>query len=241
MRILDNSRQIPKDKNYIANSNYCDYLYGYLQAMSSWDGIVGHPRYVFKKSINYSRIANDLGKSRQTISKKFKQMIDGDIENNMKPLIRLSQDGDKYELIYLEGNLAMLVPQTTLQVLVSTLNENSISLYVYLLNRYLANASREYQFSYPELKNAIGIGNKSHGNNSTISSILFILKKIGLLDYRERKMITENGLVKSEHYITWMTNEIEGLPSDIEDQSKDKKRWDLYKKMTGKERTEAAC
>ena len=108
----------------------------------------------------------------------------------MKSLIRLSEDGEKYELIYLEANLAMLVPQTTLQVLVSTLNENSISLYVYLLNRYIANAERGFQFSYPELKNAIGIGNKSHGNNGTITSILFILKKIGLLDYREKKVVT---------------------------------------------------
>lgn len=232
MHILDNSRQIPKTKDYIANSKYCDYLYGYLQSMSNWDGIVGHPRYVYKKSISYSRIAEDLDKSRQTISKKFKSMLEGDIKNNMLPLIKQSEDGTKYELVYLEGNLAMLVPETTLQVLVSTLNDNTISTYVYLLNRYLANNEREFQFSYTELKNAIGIGNKSHGNNYIITSILFVLKKIGLLNWEERKVVTETGLMKSEHYITWMTNDIEDLPEDMDD-----KGWKLFSKMTGREKS----
>lgn len=226
MRVIDNSRQIPKVKNYIANSNYCDYLYGYLQAMSNWDGVIGHPRYVYKKSINYSRIAADLNKSRQTISKKFKLMIEGDVENGMLPLIRLSQDGQKYELIYLEGNLAMLVPQNTLQVLVSALSENSISLYVYLLNRYIANKENKFQFSFNQLKSAIGLCANSHGNNGAIVSILFVLKKIGLLDYKDVKMVAETGLIKTQHYIMWMTNVIDGLPQGIEGKGEE-----LYNKM----------
>lgn len=227
MRIVDNSRQIPKTKNYIANSNYCDYLYGYLQAMSNWDGVIGHPRYVYKKSINYSRIAADLNKSRQTISKKFKLMIEGDAENGMLPLIRLSEDGQRYQLIYLEGNLAMLVPQNTLQVLVSALSENSISLYVYLLNRYIANKENKFQFSFTQLKNAVGLCANSHGNNGAIVSILFVLKRIGLLDYKEVKMVAETGLIRTEHYVMWMTNVIDGLPQVIEGKGQE-----LYNKMT---------
>ena len=45
-KVIDNSRQIPKLKEFMASANYYDTLYGYLQAMSHWDGITGHPRYV---------------------------------------------------------------------------------------------------------------------------------------------------------------------------------------------------
>lgn len=214
MQVLDNSRQIPKVKDYISNAKYCDYLYGYLQAMSRWDGIVGHPRYVYKKSINFSRIAADLNKSRQTISKKFKMLIQGDIDNGFAPLIR--ENGDKYQLIYLEGNLAMLVPDNTLKVLVSTLKQNTLSVYVYLLNRYLANGKQSFKFSYPELKIAIGIATKSNGNNYIITSILFILETIGLLKYKSQLGVVD-GKVYSAHYITWMTNKINGLPDDLDD------------------------
>mgnify|MGYP002621704762 CR=1 FL=1 len=93
MEIVANSRQIPKTKEYTASPEYYDTLYGYLQTMSKWDGIVGHPRYVYKKDINYSKIANDLDKSRQTISKRFKEMLEGTKENEestIAPLVRLS-------------------------------------------------------------------------------------------------------------------------------------------------------
>ena len=201
MRILDNSRQIPKTKVYTASEEYCDYLYGYLQRMSSWDGVIGHPRYIFKNCINFSRIAKDLGKTRQTIGKKFKRMLEGS-----PPLIR--QVGDKYQLVYLEGNLAMLVPDDTLGVLVSTLKENTISIYVYLLNRYIANGERGFKFSYGQLKSVVGMGVKSHGNNYIIASILFVLEKIGLLRLSEKKIFDE-GCVSTEHEVVWMTNKLD--------------------------------
>ena len=108
----------------------------------------------------------------------------------MSPLIQLNEDGTKYELVYLTGNLAMLVPDETLKILVSTLNENTISVYVYLLNRYIANGENSYKFSYTELKTAIGLGNKSHGNNYQIRAILFVLSKLGLLKYKEELLQT---------------------------------------------------
>lgn len=83
VKILDNSRQVPKVKEYTADQRYCDYLYGYLQRMSCWDGVIGHPRYIWKKSVNFSKIGKDLGKTRQTIAKKFKMMVEGEL-----PLIR---------------------------------------------------------------------------------------------------------------------------------------------------------
>ena len=54
LQIADNSRQIPKDKIYLKNTTYHDYLYGYLQSKAHWDGVVGHPRVVPKKEVNFS-------------------------------------------------------------------------------------------------------------------------------------------------------------------------------------------
>lgn len=214
LKVQANSRQVPKHKDYISNSKYCDYLYGYLQAASQWDGVIGHPRFIYKKSINFSRIATDLGKSRQTISTKFKNLEKGDVDHGVLPLIRLSEDGTKYELIYLEGNLAMLVPELTLKVLVSTFNEHTISVYVYLLNRYYASQCKGFQFSFPELKSAIGISQKSHGNNYIISSILLILQRAGLLELESKTLNTDKGLIKTHYFVKWMTNDIEEVPEE---------------------------
>lgn len=236
MKIIDNSRQIPKAKQYLTSSNYYDILYGYLQAMSKWDGNPDHPRYVYKKSVNYSRIAQDLDSSRQTVSKRFKSMLQGTAQNqgsSIPPLIRLSDDGKRYELISLAASVTMLIPQSTLEVLVSVLNDNAISTYAYLFNRYWANKCKQFTFSYKEVKNAIGIAANSNGNNYIIKSILFILQKIGLLKY-EQEIVYKNGELGYQNRITWMTNEIEDLPQDIENQVADRKRKELYQKMTGK-------
>lgn len=239
MQILENSRQIPKTKEYMSNKKYCDYLYGYLQTISHWDGILGHPRYVYKNVINFSRMAQDLDKTRQTVSKKFKAMLEGDPQHDVMPLIQLNEDGTKYELVYLTGNLAMLVPDETLKVLVSALNDNAISIYVYLLNRYIANGEQEFRFTYAELKTAVGLGNKSHGNNYQVRAILFVLYKLGLLTYKEKTVETDKGLIKTQNYITWMTNDIDILPEEInEEDQKDEKRWTLYTKITGRGKTE---
>lgn len=226
MQIVSNSRQIPKTKEYIANSSYCDNLYGYLQAMSHWDGVLTHPRFVYKKEINYSKIAKDLNRSRQTISTKFKLMLEGTKENEksgLPPLIR--KKDNIFELIALESNLAMLVPQSTLEVLVSALSDHAISIYVYLFNRYYASGRRPFQFSYTQLKNAIGIAAKSNGNNYIIKSILYVLEKIGLIKYSSKDVVNEVGQLVKAHYIEKMWNELEDCPEELENNI-------LYRKLS---------
>lgn len=49
MKISNNSRQIPRDKEYLADINYCDYLYSYLQVISKWNGKPDSLRYIPKK------------------------------------------------------------------------------------------------------------------------------------------------------------------------------------------------
>lgn len=53
-------------------------------------------------------MAEKLHKTRQTISKRFKFLLEGD--ENTAPLIRYDEEKKVYELIAMKSNLAMLVP-----------------------------------------------------------------------------------------------------------------------------------
>lgn len=75
----------------------------------------------------------------------------------------------------------MLVPYGTLQVLTSTVTENVISIYVYLLNRYIASYEQPFRYTINELKTTIGLSVNTRSNNYIISSILLLLEKLGLL------------------------------------------------------------
>ena len=50
-----------------------------------------------------------------------------------------NEEKDRYELPTLDANMAMLIENKTLRKMISALNENSINVYIYLLNRYLEN------------------------------------------------------------------------------------------------------
>lgn len=203
MQIEKDSRQVPKVRDYMANSKYCDILYCYFQTISVWDNTVGHPRTFSKKEKNFSKIGAILGQSRQTISKKFKNLLD---------LGLIKETEDNYELIILEEDLASLIPIETLRVLVNTMNDNTISIYVYLLNRYYATISggqQEFLFTKEQLKNIVGLSITTRSNDYIVDDILAILQKLNLLQFESRDVIDKNtGDTKTYLYITKMSNKI---------------------------------
>lgn len=216
LTIKTNSRQIPSSKQILSNAKYCDLLYSYLQGISSRDSEKNNCRYIQKKDIKFSSIAEQLNMSRQTISKKFKSMLEG--QENALPLIKYSQEEKKYYLIDLDRSIATLVQHNTLLIMISCLQQRVISIYVYLLNRYFASGCNEFSYTMEELKKAIGLGHKSTGNNYIINSALVVLKKLGLLNYRYQQVKNPGQHDKTVCYITWMKNEINELPEDLNDQ-----------------------
>lgn len=134
LKIQPNSRQVPKTKDICANKKYYDILYAYLQCISVRDELTGI-RYFTKKDINFSKLGDMFNLSRQTVSTKFK---------NLKELGLVEEMKDNYKLVELNANLASLVPYNTLKLITDTLNENSISTYIYLLNCYYANDCRPF-------------------------------------------------------------------------------------------------
>ncbi len=113
--------------------------------------------------------------SRQTVSTKFKNLKELGLVNELA-------NGD-YELRILEKELAFLVPYDTLKLITDALSENSVSTYVYLLNRYWANEGKPFQFTLEQIKSHIGICTTTRSNDNVITNILFVLEKIGLIKY----------------------------------------------------------
>lgn len=175
MQLRSNSRQVPKNIEYTSDKKYSDLLYSYLQCISEYDGSC---RVIEKKKIKFSKIGDKIGLGRQTTSKRFKDLL---------ILGLVKEEGELYILENLERNIAALVPYDVLQVLVDTLSDNSISIYVYLMNRFIANKEEPFDIYMDQLKTYVGISTSTTSNNTTIVNILNVLQKLGLIKFIVRK------------------------------------------------------
>ena len=188
LQVQNNSRQVPSIERYTADKKYNDILYGTLQEMSYMeviDDVVS--RYVDKGDIVFATLGNKIGLSRQVTSTKFKNLID-------LGLIEYMEKERRYKLKYLDKSISALIPFETLRKLNNSLSQNSISLFVYLLKRYIANGEQEFIATMSQMKKFIGIAVNTTSNNDVINDILQILKLIGLVDMELRK-IEENKTV----------------------------------------------
>ena len=202
LKVQPNSRQMPKAKTICSNKKYYDILYAYLQCISQRDEET-NKRYFYKKDINFSKLGEIFGLSRQTVSTKFK---------NLKELGLIEENGsDTYFLIELSTDLASLIPYNTLKLLTDTLSENAISAYIYLLNCYYSNECRPFQFSLDQVKTYIGISTATRSNNDVITNILYVLEKIGLIKYSLSALSQEEDTfqnIKTIYQLDWLTNKL---------------------------------
>jgi DNA-binding transcriptional ArsR family regulator len=180
MTIQSNSRQVPKVRMYTANKMYYDLLYGVLQEMSYYDfDLWGERRrYIDKCNIKYVDLAERIGLTRQSVSSKFKNLIE-------LGLIEYEEEEKRYVLNSLDKNEAALIPFETLRRLNNTVNHNCISIYVYLLNRFVAAEQKEYMITLGQLKMFIGLSDTTNSNNVVVTDILVVLRKLGLVDFRK--------------------------------------------------------
>ncbi len=201
----ESNRQVPKSQDYLANKQYHDILYGYLQFISDvWN--TNDPsvkrRIIHKKDINFSKLGEHFGLSRQTVSTKFKSLIDMGLIEQV--------DKDTYELTRLSQIDGFLIPYKTLKVLCDTLNEKSISVYTYLYNRYYANGKEPFKFTLAQVKANVGLSDKTRSNDDIVTNILFVLQKLGLLKYSLTALEQSDNFqnIKTIYQIDWMTTEL---------------------------------
>lgn len=189
---------MPKRTPHTANKLYSDVVYAWLQLHSQHEAGTDI-RWINKKDVNFTLMAEQLGLTRQSVAKKFKNLLcvkDEDkitrkpeeidkLPEDMKGLglISYNRNLKRYEILTLNSKLAMLIEKETLRKMLSTFNENTISAFIYFLNRFLANKEQPYEFTIEQVKVFIGIGVRSRSNNYIVTDIMSILKKLGLIKY----------------------------------------------------------
>ena len=203
MHIQYNSRQIPSNKQYTANKEYSDLIYGYLQQQSVLDEKQGI-RYVQKKDMNYTKIGQILELTRQTVSKKIGSLIE-------QGLLYYDEENKRYILTELEASLAALLPCDTVRILCVNLKERSLSVLVYLIKSYYQHNCEPFEINLDVMKDFVGLNVDNRGrNNQIMKDILLLLQKLGLVDYRiDRVMDEKTGGYRTKYIIEKVDNSIQ--------------------------------
>lgn len=186
-QIKKNSRQIPSSSSIIKEKDYCDLLYAWIQCNSERTAPTSQDRRIPKKMLNWSAIERDFTRpipgdkpekvmSRKTISKYYDHLKE-------KGLLKEQNDGYVY-LTLLNPDEANLIEYNTLSKLLNVLQKNSLSIYIYLFNRYYANGRQPYIATIKQIKEFIGIATTTTSNNLIVSDTIDILKRLKLLDYK---------------------------------------------------------
>ena len=171
---------MPKDTQIMSDKNYYDVIYAWFQCKSERETSSGI-RYLEYSKSKYVTIAEECGIDRRSASKYVNKLLE-------MGLLEKDDDNKRYLLRQLENVTATLVPYNTLRQLVNALNRNTINIFVYLLNRYIASGETEFIITHKELKDRIGISSSSSSNNIVINDILDILQRLGLVQYELRQI-----------------------------------------------------
>lgn len=214
MQIKKNSRQMPSHISITREKDYCDLLYAWLQCNSERVSTDDPQRRIAARLINFSAIERDFtrptgdnGKqtekvmNRRTIAKYFEHLQE-------QKLISEKQEDGYYYLTVLEREEANLIEYTTLSKLMNVLQRHSLTIYIYLFNRYCANGYEPFIATMRQIKEFIGIATTTSSNNLIITDTIEILERLGLL--KMKRIRTEEQKVLME--FQWVTNE---LPNKI--------------------------
>ena len=186
VEIEKNSRQMPSINGIVKEKDYCDLLYAWLQCNSERENLVGQRRRIEKKKVKWVAIERDFTRilsdgteekvmSRKTIAKYFNYLVE-------KGFVTEENGDDYYYLTVLSAAEANLIEYNTLSKLMNVLQKNSISIYIYLFNRYCANGYQPFIATLKQIKDFIGIATSTTSNNIIVDDTIDILKRLKLLD-----------------------------------------------------------
>lgn len=198
---------MPSASMIVREKDYCDLLYAWLQCNSERENINSSQRRIEKKRVKWAAIERDFTRtlsdgstekvmSRKTIAKYFTHLVD-------QGLISEGED-EYYYLTVLDASEANLIECITLSKLYNVLQKNSISIYIYLFNRYCANGYQPFIATLKQIKDFIGIATTTTSNNIIVDDTIDILKRLGLLDV---KLITGDDN-KTYLEFQWVRNEL---------------------------------
>lgn len=190
-------RMIPLTDEFMKDKKLYDKVWGYLQSISYLTKDNQRIVYKTKQSTStaiHKAVAVEIGKTpkgnpKYDISAKT-------IDNTLKLYkalgmvtdgIAKDKDGIEVKVYFLSQKFERykLIPLDTLRILLNATNNNTIKVYVYLLDRYEYKAltKEKYNFTLKELCGAIGYSEDR--GREIVKDILFVLQKLGLIEYRE--------------------------------------------------------
>ena len=207
MTIPQNSRQVPSSAYLIRPKEYCDLLWAWLQCNSERINPHIPGRRVSKKIVKWTAIEKDFTRTtidgkvekimgRKAIAKYFNYLIEQEMV--------IDEDDGWYYLKVLDASDANLIEFNTLSKLMNVLQKNSISVYVYLFNRYYANGLEPFIVTMSQIKEFIGVATTTTSNNIFISDTIDILQRLKLLDYTIQHE-GEKTIIK----MLWVKNKLE--------------------------------
>ena len=211
MNISKNSRQMPSTSIIVKEKDYCDLLYAWLQCNSERESLDGVRRRIEKKKVKWTVIEKDFTRtlsdgtvekvmSRKTIAKYFQHL-------QKQGLIVERSETEIDEFYYLKvlgRSDANLIEYHTLTKLMNVFQKNSISIYIYLFNRYCANGYQPFVATIKQIKDFIGIASSTTSNNAIVDDTIEILKRLGLLEMR----LVQGDDSRTYMEFQWIRNEL---------------------------------
>lgn len=175
------TRQFPSDNETLADQFFMDLLYSYLQAESSWSGVVGEPRYISKKDIDKDYLYKLFKIGKTTYYNRVKALREKGY---------IVEEPTRYVLPILEPGRFYLITKEVMTYLINTSNENVIKIYTILGKRYGAwerNGSpgdNPVLFTLEYLARGLGYANAAAKSvRLGIVDILNSLELCGLIEY----------------------------------------------------------
>lgn len=171
---------------------YGDSVYAWLLLHSHYDKGEDH-NYIYRKDFTFEQIGRDIGRTRQTVSKRFKELLELNNKTERAGRSFFLIDRGKFLILPNFRDFQRLDSDTVLNLFrlgSKTRREELIKTYAWILKKW---DSKEKDLSYTELVDTFG---HSRGNEETYNrykDILTTLQGAGLIKFRTTLAVNSGG------------------------------------------------
>lgn len=179
---------------------YGDSVYAWLLLHSHYDKEEQH-NYIYRKDFTFEQIGKDIGRTRQTVSKRFKELLELNQKDDRRGRTYFIIDEGKYLIMPCFRDFQQLDSETILNLFrlgSKTRREELIKTYAWLLKKW---SNKEKDISYTEMIDTFG---HSRGNEETYNrykDILTTLQGAGLIKFRTTLVTGTNGRFNKSLYV----------------------------------------
>lgn len=173
---------------------YGDTVYAWLLLHSHYDQSENH-NYIYKRDVNFTKIGQDIGKFRKTVSARFQKLLHDNKQDNPGTRDLIVDQGDYYilpnfaDFQYLDSDTVLNLFRLTSE---KSRREELIKTYAWLKKKY---HQKQKEISYREILAAFGYNVNNATNYNRIKDNFTTLQGAGLIQFRTglNQMSNEKG------------------------------------------------